>query len=162
MQGQQVDPRQTGLIVVDHGSRHTETNLAFEKWVQAVSADWDWLQTEPAHMTLSEPSILAAVERCIEAGAKMLVVSPFFLLPGKHSLHDIPELVNSALAGRAVPFLITSSIGLHLSMGDVVAATVQGCISRATGLSTIGDACFTCAVAGRNGCRFQTPDDPCS
>ena len=39
---------------------------------------------EPAHMELAEPSIGTAFDRCIERGARLVVIHPYFLLPGRH------------------------------------------------------------------------------
>lgn len=39
---------------------------------------------ELAHMEISEPSIEVAFARCVEQGATLVAVSPFFLSPGRH------------------------------------------------------------------------------
>lgn len=39
---------------------------------------------ELAHMELCEPSIDVAFSRCVEQGATLVAVSPFFLSPGRH------------------------------------------------------------------------------
>ena len=39
---------------------------------------------ELAHMEISEPSIEVAFGRCVEQGATLVAVSPFFLSPGRH------------------------------------------------------------------------------
>lgn len=39
---------------------------------------------ELAHMEIAEPSIEVAFGRCVEQGATLVAVSPFFLSPGRH------------------------------------------------------------------------------
>ena len=39
---------------------------------------------ELAHMEIAEPSIDVAFTRCVEQGATIVAVSPFFLSPGRH------------------------------------------------------------------------------
>ena len=39
---------------------------------------------ELAHKEISEPSIEIAFGRCVEQGATLVAVSPFFLSPGRH------------------------------------------------------------------------------
>ena len=39
---------------------------------------------ELAHMEIAEPSIDVAFARCVERGATLVAVSPFFLSPGRH------------------------------------------------------------------------------
>jgi len=39
-----------------------------------------------AHMEIAEPSIDEAFARCVEQGATLVAVSPFFLSPGRQGL----------------------------------------------------------------------------
>jgi sirohydrochlorin ferrochelatase len=91
----------TALIIVDHGSRAADSNELLETVVKRFRARfWDEFSVvEPAHMELAEPSIALAYSRCVDAGARNIVVVPFFLGPGKHWTTDIPRLAAEA-AGR--------------------------------------------------------------
>ena len=51
---------------------------------------------ELAHMELCEPGIDVAFSRCVEQGATLVAVSPFFLSPGRHWQEDIPALTAEA------------------------------------------------------------------
>ncbi|KAH1192422.1 Sirohydrochlorin ferrochelatase, chloroplastic [Glycine max] len=61
--------RGDAAIIVDHGSRRKESNL------------------------MLKPSIRDAFQSCVEQGAHRIIVSPFFLFPGRHwsqvGLHKI-------------------------------------------------------------------------
>ena len=48
---------------------------------------------EPAHMELAAPSISTAVANLLARGAKTIVLSPFFLGPGRHWKSDLPTLL---------------------------------------------------------------------
>ena len=52
---------------------------------------------EPAHMELAEPSIATAYRKCVERGAKNIIICPFFLSRGKHWKEDIPSLADDCL-----------------------------------------------------------------
>src|SRR4051812_40399269 len=77
---------QTGIIIVDHGSRRPESNQMLEEVAAQFGRRFAALYdiVEPAHMELAEPSIASAYARCVERGATKVVVTPFFLGPGKH------------------------------------------------------------------------------
>jgi sirohydrochlorin ferrochelatase len=144
--------RTIGLVVVDHGSRRQESNHMLERMAEMIAEAVDYPIVEPAHMELAEPSIQTAFDRCVERGATMIVVSPYFLLPGKHWDEDIPALTAEAAARHPdVPFLVTAPLGLHPGMAGVVASRVAHCVSHVD-----GDAaeCEACAGTGR--CAVRT------
>ena len=58
-------------------------------------------KVEIAHMELAEPSIGAAVAKCVSEGYRKVVVAPYFLSRGRHITSDIPAMV--AEAQRAHP-----------------------------------------------------------
>ena len=91
---------QTGIIIVDHGSRRDESNQMLEEVARlfAVRFREKYAIIEPAHMEIAEPSIASAYARCVQRGAERVVVCPFFLGPGKHWTQDIPHLTAEAAA----------------------------------------------------------------
>lgn len=145
-------PSQIGLIVVDHGSRREASNEMLERMAEMVAEVVEYDIVEPAHMEIAEPSIQTAFDRCVERGARMVVVSPYFLAPGKHWNVDIPELTEEAARSHPdVPFLVASPIGLHPLMAEVVASRVAHCLSHVEGEAA---ECESCAGTGR--CRVRT------
>ncbi|MEM1011453.1 MAG: CbiX/SirB N-terminal domain-containing protein [Planctomycetota bacterium] len=89
-----------GLIIVDHGSRRPESNQMLEE-VARLFADRHRDTTpvvEPAHMELAMPDIAAAYAKCVERGASLITLVPFFLAKGKHWMKDIPSLTSQAAA----------------------------------------------------------------
>lgn len=110
-----------------------------------------YVAVEPAHMELAAPSIGDAITACVAAGARRVVVMPYFLLPGRHWERDIPNLcADAADLHPDIEFLVTAPIGLHPLMRDVVADRVAQCIAHASGER---DACELCA--GTDLCSFS-------
>jgi sirohydrochlorin ferrochelatase len=128
-------PRQEiGVIVVDHGSRRRESNDMLLDVVALFQQHSGYAIVEPAHMELTEPSIGAAFDRCIERGARLVVIHPYFLLPGRHWKRDIPALAAEAAAKHpGVPFLVTAPLGLHPLMAEIMSQRIEYCLSRLRG-----------------------------
>ncbi len=102
------------VVLVDHGSRREESNQLLLEVVAAYWRHADWAIVEPAHMELAEPSIAAAFERCVERGAELVIVFPYFLGPGRHWDTDIPQLAaEAAEACGGVRHWVTAPLGLH-------------------------------------------------
>ncbi len=141
-----------GLIVVDHGSRRTESNQMLEVMAGMVAEVVPYPIVEAAHMELAEPSIATAFDACVARGARTVLVSPYFLLPGKHWRQDIPALVEEAAARHpGVDYLVVAPFGLHPLMAEVVNARVEHCLAHVRGEA---DECEACAGTGT--CRMVT------
>jgi sirohydrochlorin ferrochelatase len=81
-----------------------------------------------------------------------VVVSPYFLLPGKHWRQDIPALVEEAAAKHpGVTYLVVAPFGLHPLMAQVVNARVEHCLAHVRGEVPECEAC-----AGTGTCRMVT------
>lgn len=142
-----------GVIVVDHGSRRAESNEMLEALTRSsISERLEYDIVEPAHMELAEPSIATAFDRCVERGATMVVIQPYFLLPGKHWNQDIPELAADAASHHpGVEYLVAAPFGVHPLMADVVSARVEYCLAHVRGEVPECEAC-----AGTGACRLRT------
>ncbi len=146
-----IDHATTGVIIVDHGSRREESNLMLEQFVAQFAMASRYSIIEPAHMELAEPSIATAFDRCVERGAERIIVTPYFLLPGKHWQEDIPNLAAAAAAKHpGVAYLVAAPIGLHPMMKQVIESRVEHCLEHAGGS---GPECETCM--GKALCVFR-------
>ncbi|XP_058088679.1 sirohydrochlorin ferrochelatase, chloroplastic isoform X2 [Magnolia sinica] len=106
---------------------------------------------EPAHMELAEPSIKGAFDSCVRQGANRVIISPFFLFPGRHWHQDIPSLAAEAAKEHpGVSYMITAPLGLHELMVDVMNGRIKHCLSHVAGDA---DECAVCAGTGR--CRLH-------
>ncbi|XP_065853340.1 sirohydrochlorin ferrochelatase, chloroplastic-like isoform X2 [Euphorbia lathyris] len=130
------------VIIVDHGSRRKESNLMLDEFVAMFRDKTGYPIVEPAHMELAEPSIKDAFGLCVEKGANRVIISPFFLFPGRHWHQDIPALSAEAAKGHpGVPYVITSPLGLHELLVDVVNDRIKHCLSHVAGDA---DECAAC------------------
>ncbi len=124
----------TGIIIVDHGSRRTQSNEMLEEVARQFGERFrqTYDVVEPAHMELAEPSIATAYGRCVERGATRIVVCPFFLGPGKHWTGDIPRLTRDAAAGHpGTTYHVTMPLGLDDLILDLLAKRVGFCAEHA-------------------------------
>jgi len=146
------DPRSTGIVIVDHGSRRADSNQRHEAFVAAWRMESGCPIVEPAHMEGAEPSIATAFDACVAAGAGTVVVAPYFLWPGNHWDRDIPELAAAASAAhQGIRYVVTAPLGPHLLLMQIVADRITSCLAHVAGE---GPACELCAGTGR--CRLRT------
>ncbi|KAI7724887.1 hypothetical protein M8C21_025813 [Ambrosia artemisiifolia] len=136
-----------GLIIVDHGSRRKESNLMLNEFVAMFVEKTGYPIVEPAHMELAEPSIRNAFRSCVQKGATRVIVSPFFLFPGRHWHQDIPSLTAEAAKDHpGVSYMITAPLGLHPQLVDVMDDRIKHCLSHVAGDA---DECAVCAGTGK-------------
>jgi sirohydrochlorin ferrochelatase len=114
------------LVLIDHGSREAAANAVVEEVAAALRARLPGRRVEVAHLELCPPDLAAAVERCVAAGARRIVVVPFFLAPGRHSARDIPELA-AAAADRhpSVSIRVAAPLGAHPGLVEAVLERVS-------------------------------------
>ncbi|XP_011098441.1 sirohydrochlorin ferrochelatase, chloroplastic isoform X2 [Sesamum indicum] len=142
--------RGDAVIIVDHGSRRNDSNLMLNEFVVMFREKTKYPIVEPAHMELAEPSIKDAFSSCVQQGAQRVIVSPFFLFPGRHWHQDIPSLTAEAAKDHpGVPYVITAPLGLHELLVDVVNDRINYCLSHVAGEE---DECSVCAGTGK--CRL--------
>ncbi|KAJ9135340.1 hypothetical protein P3X46_032534 [Hevea brasiliensis] len=136
-----------GVIIVDHGSRRKESNLMLNEFVAMFREKTGYPIVEPAHMELAEPSIRDAFGLCVHQGANRVIVSPFFLFPGRHWHQDIPSLTAEAAKEHpGVSYIITAPLGLHELLVDVVNDRIKHCLNQVAGDA---DECAACAGTGK-------------
>ncbi|CAJ2665335.1 sirohydrochlorin ferrochelatase, chloroplastic isoform X2 [Trifolium pratense] len=136
-----------GVIIVDHGSRRKESNLMLNEFVEMFRHKTGYQIVEPAHMELAEPSIGDAFQSCVQQGARRVIISPFFLSPGRHWSQDIPSLsAEAAKQHPGVSYIVTAPLGLHELLVDVVNDRINYCLKHVAGDA---DECSVCAGTGK-------------
>jgi sirohydrochlorin ferrochelatase len=117
-----------GIVLVDHGSRLAESNELLVRVAEAFGKRF-WGRypiVEPAHMEIARPTIAEAYGRCVERGAEMVIVVPYFLGPGKHWTEDIPRL--AAEAAKQFPgtrYQVTPYLGIDDLMLDLLGKRIS-------------------------------------
>ena len=79
-----------------------------------------------AFLELAEPSIGAAIDAAIAAGADTVLVLPYFLYPGRHLTRDIPAIVDEASARHPEADIgLLGLFGAQPGLAAVLAAQVR-------------------------------------
>lgn len=83
------------LILVAHGSRREASNQEVRRLVEllARTAGHGFGRVSCAFLELTSPTLPEAMQQAVGAGARELVLLPYFLAAGRHVAHDIPALV---------------------------------------------------------------------
>ena len=119
------------LLLIDHGSTREDANELLPKVARMVREMSDFEIVSYAHMELAEPTIQHGFDACIAAGAAEVIIHPYFLGSGRHSISDIPRLVAEAAARHpGVSYRITQPLGLDRKMGDLVLQRVREAIKE--------------------------------
>lgn len=151
MQAQHRSSEKVGIVIVDHGSRRAESNDLLKEVVEMFRQSTGYPIVEPAHMELAEPSIAEAVARCVDQGAQLVVVHPYFLAPGRHWHDDIPRLASEAAARFPhVRHLVTAPLGLHPLMAKIMQERIETCLAHS---QEAGPRCNVCTP--ETACRLH-------
>ena len=108
------------LLLVDHGSRRNEANALIEQVADYARAQLPGWQVGTAHLELAEPDIPSAIDAHVAQGCRELIVSPYFLAPGRHSTRDLPRIVEEARARHpGVRFALAAPLGFDERIASV-------------------------------------------
>jgi sirohydrochlorin ferrochelatase len=148
-----------GVVIVDHGSRRQASNDLLTEFVRMYREQTGRPIVELAHMEIAPPDIEAAFGRCVEQGATLVAVSPFFLSPGRHWQEDIPTLAAEAAAKHpGIAHFVAAPIGLHPLMVDIVDSRLETCLNRLTGGGAYQSSLYIASRVPRN--RPRRPGGP--
>jgi sirohydrochlorin ferrochelatase len=122
MTAQQAPTATRGLLVIGHGSRRAEANATLHEVARLIAAQTPFSAVSAAFLELSEPDIATGYAELVARGCTEIVVHPFFLFPGMHTIHDIPaQLAVAADRYPGTQWRVTEPLGLH--PGVISAAT---------------------------------------
>jgi sirohydrochlorin ferrochelatase len=122
--------KKQALLLIDHGSTRDDANDLLPKVARMVRDMSDFEIVCYAHMELAEPTIQQGFDTCVAAGATEVIVHPYFLSPGRHSVSDIPRMVAEAAAKYAgVSYRLTEPLGLDPKMGELILKRVRESLS---------------------------------
>jgi sirohydrochlorin ferrochelatase len=91
-----VDPDETVVLLVAHGSRVSESNTEFEALARRLAGEPKSGGVAHAFLELARPSIPEAIDALAGSGARRIVVVPYLLSAGRHVKEDIPALAEEA------------------------------------------------------------------
>ena len=114
------------MILVDHGSRERAANAQLAAIAGALARQLRGQRVATAHLSIAAPGLPAAIDACIAAGAREIVVMPYFLAPGRHAKHDVPRLARAARARHpGVRIAVSAPLGVHAGLVAAVAERVR-------------------------------------
>ncbi len=114
------------VVLVDHGSRAPEAHAVLDEMAARLRRRLPGRIVEVAHLELAPPSLADAIARCVAAGAREVVVHPYFLAPGTHAGRDVPA--QAAEAARRHPGLrvrVTEPLGAHEGIVDAIVERID-------------------------------------
>ena len=111
------------FLLLAHGSRRAQSNEEVQKLADCfgIQNQDEFPIVLAGFMELAEPTIPVIVDEAISAGAKHLVILPYFLAAGTHVVDDIPSLVKESLANYPdITFEILPHIGGAKGMVNLI------------------------------------------
>ncbi len=84
-----------------------------------------------AYLELAEPTIPAAVQSCVQAGATRIILMPYFLSPGVHATEDLEKLKGEFAKQYAqVMFQLAAPLGQHPLLVEIVGQRIAEVLSQ--------------------------------
>ncbi len=111
----------TAVLLIAHGSRRPEANADLVKLAEMIRERGTYDLVEIAYLELAEPTIPQAAARCVEQGAKRVLMLPYFLSAGSHVVLDLERFRQEATEQfPLVRFQLCPPLGLHPLMVELV------------------------------------------
>ena len=120
----------TALLIIAHGSRSAEANADAHHLAAELARRGPHFLASAAFLELAEPDIDAAAARCVERGAKRVVLLPHFLSAGTHVRRDLAaaaERLGNRFPG--VEFRLAEPLGQHPLLLDILAERARDAVS---------------------------------
>jgi sirohydrochlorin ferrochelatase len=113
------------LLLVAHGSRRAASNDEVRELASRLEAHTNgtYVRVACAFLELAEPSIPDGLRQAIHAGAREVVVLPYFLSAGRHVVTDIPNEVNVL---RTEYPEVTITLASYLGASDGIVELLAG------------------------------------
>ena len=113
----------SAVLLIAHGSRRDEANQDLVRLAELVRARGEYPLVEIAYLDVVEPTIPQAARRCVEQGARRVLMLPYFLSAGSHVEEDLQRYRRELEAAYPdVVFRLCPPLGLHPGVVDVVFA----------------------------------------
>ncbi len=109
----QLDPRETALLLVGRGSTDPQANDEFFEVPRLLKECTAYRWIEGCFVSLAHPYVPEGIERCLELGARKVVVVPYFLSTGILVKRIGCDVATAQTAHPQQEFVVGSHIGLH-------------------------------------------------
>lgn len=106
-------------MLIAHGSRNAEANDELHALSSELGRNYEIV--EPAFLEIATPTIDDAALRCVEQGAKCVILTPYFLSAGIHVERDLAEhRARLALVFVDVEWRLAKPLGGHPLLREIV------------------------------------------
>ncbi len=80
-------------VIVGHGSSRSASGAAMLRLAARLRNRGPVDLAEAGFLNYSRPTMVDAVEKCVDAGATRIIVQPYFLIDGAYVQNDLPALI---------------------------------------------------------------------
>src|SRR5262245_35231903 len=125
----------TAILVVGHGSRREEANEDVRLAASRIGERGKFPLVVAAFLEIASPTIAEGYAQLVAAGARHIIIHPYFLSPGRHTRGDIPvEVQAAANCHPDVTYQITEPLAAHQLVIDAsierIRTTVDAAVPR--------------------------------
>ena len=116
----------TAVLLIAHGSRRQSANEDLARLKRSIAERSAYCVVEIAYLEIAEPTIPEGAARCVERGAKRVLMLPYFLSAGAHVTDDL-EAHRRRLSQEhpETEFVLCPPLGLHPLLIEVVLARLE-------------------------------------
>lgn len=109
------------ILLIAHGSRHSEANADLRHVAESLRGRGAATIVEPSYLEFADPDIDGGGTKCVEQGARCVVLVPYFLSAGVHVRRDLTAArTRLALRFPQVEFRLAEPLGLEPRLLDIV------------------------------------------
>ena len=156
-----------GLVLLSHGSLLCGSGAVLKLHAQTLRQNGQYVAVEPGYLNYCHPPVEEAVERCVAAGARKIIIVPFFLVAGKFVQHDLPLRMKQVKKQfHEVKFEITRALedspAMELAVVDLLKTAESPEAWQHRAKSTIRGACElrqSCPLYGTMFCKSAESAD---
>ncbi|MCA8988530.1 MAG: CbiX/SirB N-terminal domain-containing protein [Planctomycetaceae bacterium] len=116
----------SAILLIAHGSRRAAANQDLVQLAEMVQQEHPEEIVEVSYLELAEPTIPQGAERCVERGAKTVLMFPYFLSAGTHVVDDLEEFRQEfQQRWPDIRFVLCPHLGLHPLMVKIVLSRLE-------------------------------------
>jgi len=122
----------TAILLIGHGSRVAEANDALHAIAEMVREQNPETVVEVAFREMHAPNIQLGIDRCVDQGARRILLYPYFLFSGAHVLEDLPEEIDNARQRHeGLQMVLGEPLGVHPKLAEIVCERVDEKLKQA-------------------------------
>ncbi|HEX4275780.1 MAG TPA: CbiX/SirB N-terminal domain-containing protein [Bryobacteraceae bacterium] len=118
--------RSLGIVVFGHGSSVASANEAVRTIAARAAVEGSWDLFETAFLETA-PRLDEAVGKLAAAGAREILVLPYFLTLGIHLQRDLPNLVEDLATRHNIPIRVAEPLDGHAALSRILVERAAEC-----------------------------------